>query len=166
MLVLRYTTGTLLARQNHQSDMQGSGYKTQPHSLHATAATRLYQSGVDEQWKELDIVALKVYTVTRGPQTHSAKHLLTSSRLTPAMRSVVSPLFLPLQAPPARSTTPLTSATPSLEHFTFIHATLYHKHEHYLVSKLGIYMRRVFTSSTCPVCSRRGRPIAYHEVEK
>ena len=27
-------------------------------------------------------------------------------------------------------------------------------------------MRRVFASCTCPVCSRRGRPIAYCEVRQ
>ena len=81
-------------------------------------------------WREPDIVALKVFAVTKEHQTHSAKHFLTSStaqrkhELTPAKRSAVFQLFRPLQAPPALFRITLTSATPSLEHFTFIHASL------------------------------------------
>ena len=110
MLVLCYTTGTLFTTQNHQLNMQGAGigsYKTN-HSLRATAVTRLYIVYTSLEWmsswswREPEIVALKVFAVTK---THSAKHFLTSStalrkhELTLAKRSAVFPLFLPLQAP-------------------------------------------------------------------
>ena len=54
------------------------GYKTN-HSLRATAATRLYASGVDEQlvMEELAIVALKECEVTREPPQNSSKMFLT-----------------------------------------------------------------------------------------
>ena len=130
MLVLRYTTGTLLGRQNRQPDMQGSRHwwlQNQPLSTRNCSHQAI---PVWSRWAILNIEALKVFTVTRGLQTHSAKHFLTSStvwryhKLPPAMRSAVLPLFLPLQAPPAQSRTVLMSATPSLEHFTFIRASL------------------------------------------
>ena len=82
-------------------------YKTN-HSLRATAVTRLYIVYTSLEWmsswswREPEIVALKVFAVTK---THSAKHFLTSStalrkhELTLAKRSAVFPLFLPLQAP-------------------------------------------------------------------
>ena len=59
MLVLRYTTGTLLARQNRQPDMRGSGHMaTKPTTLY----TQLQPPGYTSL-AILDIEALKVFTV-------------------------------------------------------------------------------------------------------
>ena len=51
------------------------GFRTN-HSLRATAATRLYASGVDEQllWSEQDIEALRVFVLT-------SVHLVSSNKL-------------------------------------------------------------------------------------
>ena len=78
------------------------GYKTN-HFLRATAATRLYQSGVDEQLVmertgHRSLEGVCSYKRTSDTQCQALSNMLNCSKKTPAMRSKVFPLFLPALA--------------------------------------------------------------------
>ena len=90
MLVLCYTIGTLyslgriISRICKEADI--GGYKTN-HSLRATAATRLYQSGVDEQLvmertRHRSLEDVRSYKRTSDTQCQALSDILNCSKKT------------------------------------------------------------------------------------
>ena len=66
-----YSLGRTISCICKEADI--GGYKTN-HSLRAISGVRMSRWS----WRGLDTVTWRVFVVTRGPQTHSAKHFLTS----------------------------------------------------------------------------------------
>ena len=95
-----YSLGRTISCICKEADI--GGYKTN-HFLRATAATRLYQSGVDEQLVmertgHRSLEGVCSYKRTSDTQCQALSNMLNCSKKTPAMRSKVFPLFLPALA--------------------------------------------------------------------